>query len=320
MEIEKHLKENWNTYFPSLSCPQKFSLIFAKTRDHNSIFVFDEGAEFPICVVKVSTELTEKKLQNSFFAFKKLKSLNLLFLQEVYPHIFFFGELDGHEVIIQSFIKGQRMTKSVKGVRNSLWKKRFLSHISLVNKWLIEFHKNTKQNEELIDKIHASGLVDQIKIKLKSNSEISKDISKLYDDLEGKLFFNVFQHGDLHIDNVLIKDNGDIAVLDWDLSQIEGFPLWDILDFSIFYSRLILSGWGKGELPEYLPVTFFKNNSISKIISGAISGYIRDLGIDAQVAKILFLLWVGQRFNPQFLEFAFIHYEQFPFSTKIQQL
>ena len=321
MDIERHLRQNWDAYFPGEREPRRLWFILVKGRKGNMIFVSGEKSKLPICVVRVASELGGHGLKKSFSALKKLDDLNLSTFQNTYPRVLFFGNIDGCEALIQSFVRAERMTKFIRNIRNPFWRNTLLLHLSSVNKWLVELHKNTRHNEILLDESSSSKIFGSIKDKLNTNPEVSRRSLVFVETLGKKAFFNVFQHGDFQPDNILIKKDRSIAILDWDLSEPEGFPLWDLLEFLISYSRILFLRYGKrrGELIEYLAATFFKDNSFSRIAATTISEYSQQLGITSQVAKLLFLLWLDKRFDKSsLLEYALIHCEQCPFSIEIQ--
>jgi len=320
MKLEEHLRQNWNTYFPLRGEPRNVFFTIVKSNKKNMVFVFEEDSIFPVCVVKIANHLTGKKLSNNFFALKKLEDLNLPILKDVYPQPYFFGQIDNCEAMIQDFIKGQRMGKFVKSIKNPFWKISFTSNFFLINNWLMEFHKQTKQNVKPINKTNFTQLLYPIKNKLRNHQEIMNNLSFFLRDVEGKLLFNVFQHGDLHIDNIIIKKEQAISLIDWDLSIVEGLPLWDLLNFSIFYTRITISGNTRSGLLNYLNATFIDNNNISKIVAAVLSKYIKYLGMDPQVAKFIFLLWLCNEFNDfQMLKYAFTNCERFPLFIKLLQ-
>ena len=320
VRLEEHLKENWDMYFPSRKQRGRMSLILVKSYRKNTVFVFEGDSKFPVCVARIASHLTGERLRNNFVALEKIENLDLPALQGRYPRPLFYGKISDHEVMIQAFVRGQRMGKSIRTRKSPFWKGRFRANISLISNWLMEFHSKTIQNEKPTNKTDISLLCGPIKDKFDDHPGFLNTLSHSLDNTEGRLSFNVFQHGDLHIDNILVRKDGTIAVLDWDLAVPEGRPLWDLLDSSISCARVVVAGpSGDSDLSEHLDITFFDNNDLSRIVAVTINKYVKYLGIDCHAAKTLFLLWLSDRFDDfQMLEYAFDQCEQFPFFGEIR--
>ncbi len=298
MQIEKLIRDNWHTFFPGKEAPGKLPVIFVRSYKKNSLFFMDERSGFPICVVSISTELTGERLQKEASALEKLEELNLENLQDAYPRLYFFGQVDGHEVLVQSFVCGRKMSKNAKARKGLFWKNSFQSNMLRMSSWLVKFHQATRISEIKIHKEYANELLKPVFERLGGSTESFKVLSVLINSLEGRRIFNVFAHGDLHLDNILIKNDGSIALIDWDLSSRQGLPLWDILDLAVFYCRLIRGGWQKGEdLSGYVKDAFLNNNSISAINIQTINDYMTKMKLDLQVARLLFIMWVEKRFQ-----------------------
>ncbi len=298
MQIEKLIRDNWHGFFPGKEVPGKLPVIFVRSYKKNSLFFMDERLGFPVCVVSISTESTGERLKKEASALKKLEELSLKNLQDTYPRLCFFGQIDGHEVLIQSFVRGRKMSEYAKTKKAVFWKKSFRSNMMRINSWLVKFHQATKISEMKMHKEYISELLKPVSARLEGSRESIKVLSALIDSLEHRSIFNVFAHGDLHLDNILIKKDGSIALIDWDLSSGQGFPLWDILDLSVFYCRLIQGGWKKGEdLCGYVKDAFLKNNAISAINIQTANDYITEMNLDLQTARLLFVIWIEKRFQ-----------------------
>ena len=53
----------------------------------------------------------------------------------------------------------------------------------------------------------------------------------------------VMQHGNVADWNVLVDDGGGLVLLDWEFSEDEGLPLWDLLFFLRIRAWPIVTGW-----------------------------------------------------------------------------
>lgn len=298
MQIEKIIRDNWHTFFPQRKVPEKLPIIFLRSYKKNSLFFMDGSSGFPVCVVSISTALTGERLQREAHALKNLNELNLENFKDAYPCLYFFEELDGHEVLIKSFVHGRKMSKYAKGQKQLFWKKNFKSNMLRIENRLTEFHQATKTQEKKLSKEYISEFLGLLSTRLEANTQNKEVLFALGDSLVDKSMFNVFAHGDLHLDNILVKPDEGLALIDWDLSAQDGFPLWDLLDLAVFYCRLIRGGWKKGkDLKEYVEDAFLGNNSITVVNNQTINDYLSKMKLDADIARLLFLLWIEKRFQ-----------------------
>lgn len=262
------------------------------------MIVFDEASKFPICVIKVATELSQDRINKEVTGLKALADLKLPFLKNAFPKVYFAGEVDGTQVLIQSFVEGRRMGEFSCTRKNPFWKLSFSKNMSIINDWLISFAKETKKNEKALSREDCRQITEQLSVSVSENEKAKGLLEQLINDLKGKVFFNVFERGDVHLDNILVRKDKTIAFIDWDLANPQGMPLWDLWDLSIFYARLILGGQKKGEdLANYINMAFFEGNQISKVINLNVKKYLRKLNIDIQTGKVLFALWQKARFK-----------------------
>jgi len=55
---------------------------------------------------------------------------------------------------------------------------------------------------------------------------------------------SVFLHGDPEPQNLIVEEDGEIALIDWENAEVEGPPLWDHFSFLISYARFSLERSG----------------------------------------------------------------------------
>ena len=103
----------------------------------------------------------------------------------------------------------------------------------------------------------------------------------------------VFQHGDPGVWNLVVQPSGEVSFLDWEASDPEGLPLWDLFYFlrsaATHASRVEgVRGWMR-------PVTkhFFEGSALTPVIGRAVRTYVTAVGVPPDLVPPLFhLCWV----------------------------
>lgn len=104
----------------------------------------------------------------------------------------------------------------------------------------------------------------------------------------------VMQHGDPGVNNVLVRDDAGIAMLDWENGEVHGPPLWDLLYFIRSVAVNSETGRGRGRLAASLrPFT------ADGALAGVLRGAVHDLSIrisipGAAIEPLVLHCWVQQ--------------------------
>jgi len=201
-----------------------------------NILMLSERGGFEKVIMFVFTELDNKpsfilKLPKSDEAKLSLKTeedvlykLHQKFkVNEGIPKIIFDSNKSGLAPIVETFIDGVPLS-------NILTNDNYKSLSMEVTVWLSELAQYTKtlSNEDL--KIDYKTNIVSTFIKFYESVLTPMQIEKIYDIL-GKLElgYRVCVHNDLGHWNILVKSNGSLGVIDWEISDLAGYPFTDLI-------------------------------------------------------------------------------------------
>jgi hypothetical protein len=98
----------------------------------------------------------------------------------------------------------------------------------------------------------------------------------------------VFQHGDTHTGNILSSGPGSVGLVDWEASDPEGMPLWDVLHFLWAYIASSEGARNDRTQGRCFERHFFGDSEFHRMVLDAVAGYSRDVGIDTALIEPLF--------------------------------
>lgn len=105
----------------------------------------------------------------------------------------------------------------------------------------------------------------------------------------------VFKHGDPTTWNIVVREDGRVALLDWEHGDPRGLPLWDLLDFLQSYGGWASRMHGPGESPEARAAAFLEPGRMNALFARAIRDYCTHVGIDRSLIEPLFYTcWVDR--------------------------
>ncbi|MCI0347525.1 MAG: aminoglycoside phosphotransferase family protein, partial [Chloroflexi bacterium] len=103
----------------------------------------------------------------------------------------------------------------------------------------------------------------------------------------------VFQHGDPGTWNLLARDDGTVAFLDWEAAERRGVPLWDV--FHLARSFAVVSGRAKGErsMMRSIEQHLLSPTPINGLIADVVARYREQVGVPGDLVEPLFhLSWM----------------------------
>ncbi len=98
----------------------------------------------------------------------------------------------------------------------------------------------------------------------------------------------VFQHGDPGVWNVLTRDDGGIAFLDWEAAEAHGMPLWDLFYFLRSYSAEVARAEQIYDRLEAFTAIFLGSSALRPFIVDAVRDYVERVGLPAATVEPLF--------------------------------
>lgn len=301
--LEVFLRSRWQDIARKRGVPpEKFSYILRTGVDKIILFVFNDSAKVPHCVLKVQRKPARGRLESETEIFKYLKDIKSSLMERSVPDIVYSGRMGDEPVLIENVIPGSCLEHSIPKGGSPSWKSRTKSNITLVVSWLTEFQHLTKSGELILD----SGAIDRYfdpvlgALEKYDKSTIDKDyalsrIAELKRSVEGKRIPLVVQHRDFGPSNIFL-DGNNLTVLDWVWARKAGESLYDLFYFLSRYYFLMchdpkLNPVGNFEtLAKFSEATFFRGKGyLHNMISELVKGYCRNMKIDIDVAKTLFL-------------------------------
>lgn len=215
--------------------------------------------------------------------------------RESIPAPLFCGDFKGMAFLIESSLQGNIFSQIIRLDFGYFKKKTILKNIKNVQKWLIQFQNETQRgmihiNEDFIE----NEIINKIDL-FKNMYAISKEEACFLGELTGNFrqYINtsiplVGIHGDFYIENIFFK-NGSAAVFDWSFASYKGLPFLDIFMFAnSFYvdaTEDSLSSFEK---------IFFSKNWFSNAIKGFLEGHFNQKGLDLQLVRRFFPLFLLQ--------------------------
>lgn len=105
----------------------------------------------------------------------------------------------------------------------------------------------------------------------------------------------VFRHGDAGTWNILVTDAGRAAFLDWEVSEPQGPPLWDLFDFVRSFGTWIGRVQGGRDSSAMYESAFLGNGPLAALQVDAVREYCRRVGVQQQFVEPLFYACWMQR-------------------------
>lgn len=105
----------------------------------------------------------------------------------------------------------------------------------------------------------------------------------------------VFRHGDAGTWNVLAGDDGRAIFLDWEVSEPQGLPLWDLFDFVRSFGSWVGRVRGERNSVRSYAANFLQDTSLSRLQAEATERYCESVGLDRHFVEPLFYTCWMQR-------------------------
>jgi SAM-dependent methyltransferase len=98
----------------------------------------------------------------------------------------------------------------------------------------------------------------------------------------------VFRHGDAGTWNILVTDAGRSAFLDWEVSELQGPPLWDLFDFIRSFGTWIGRTQGQRDTTAIYESAFLARGPLADLQRTAVREYCDRVGVAPQHVEALF--------------------------------
>lgn len=296
--LEEVVSECYHEFFPNCKGPIRFSFIMERSDRKVLFYIFRNTDSFPVLFAKASDNSeVGQRLMREYKVLSEIHALHNIPIKNTIPKPFCGEKFGNYWMIIESTIKGHPLSNYIRKRTLPFWKKTANNHFNLAANWLVSFHSTTTHR---VLQLRAQELKDFF-VNLMGdfcrswgmpypNSSFILALSNLLDDCQGRTLPLVKDHGDYSPHQILVR-NGDIAIIDWELSPFWGLPIIDLVIFSLYY-RTMMKG-------TFVPVkftiqdmesTFFQYNDFSELVAQHMKRYCNSLRIDPIFIKPLILL------------------------------
>jgi thiamine kinase-like enzyme len=115
---------------------------------------------------------------------------------------------------------------------------------------------------------------------------LEAQISKFSDS---KLPFpTVLQHGDPGTWNMMVNENNNVIVIDWESGELEGMPLWDLFYFYRTWTSWIERKKGNNNPIENFAAHFFHFSPVMQHLQADVQAIVNAIKLDAELVSPLF--------------------------------
>lgn len=154
-------------------------------------------------------------------------------VSQIIPEIILSGDYNGHPYQLESFFNGDNIESAF--LQNTNDQKAVNAQAYDV---LVKIHKSNptkRQVDSITYNRYFGSVIETVSGYFSTQtSSIFFEINRYVEhQLSGKILPFVVNHGDYSVDNLMIKNDVIVGVIDWEFSLLEGLPLVDLLFYII---------------------------------------------------------------------------------------
>lgn len=300
--LTKYLTENWGDFFPQQAKAASIDylgILGSHEGGKISFLAFVDKQKKPTFIIKILRDPNRnKRFFNEQDALIYLNSLNSSWQNSI-PKLILCKKINHTWCLIESILEGKGM--NVHLAKNSLPNLHETKiHFYLAKKWL--FKLNIKSQKEVListDFIesHIFQLIKKAQEKFFLKASEIKYLKKISASIEKRLGEKIklfFRHGDFCRQNILINKS-KIGVIDWEFSQPNSLPVYDLIFFLITYYHQAAEKGGIQGITNCFKKTFFEKNDYSNLVRQLIINYCKELNIRTNLVKLFFTTLILER-------------------------
>jgi hypothetical protein len=99
----------------------------------------------------------------------------------------------------------------------------------------------------------------------------------------------VLQHGDPGVWNLLVRDGGEPAFLDWEAAERHGMPLWDAFYFVRSYAVTVARARGRTTSLRAVRDELLAEGPLSRLLASAVEHHCEQIGLERALVEPLFI-------------------------------
>lgn len=263
--------------------------------DSNKVaaFLFAGGSEAPELIVKLTrAPRFNFRLEREFRSLSRLRQGG--FLEEgTYPEALFLGYHEGHAALGQKALQGAPLRARTRGEASCPFANDAIDSLirlgaasadvsaatpAEVSAWLLRLLDRFR---EIYSPTEAEAGFLEERIRSLGGQRAPVPL--------------VFRHGDAGTWNVMVTGSGRVAFLDWEASEPQGPPLWDLFDFLRSFGMWGARTRGGGRGTEAYRESILADTPVSRLHAAAVERYCRRVGVDPGVVEPLFYAcWISR--------------------------
>ncbi len=202
-------------------------------------------------------------------------------------------DIGGQVGLIQPALKGRKITNSVRPSTANLLLGRTQRLLEAVTTWLINFHL-VSVRQTILTRQHlvpTSAEVRRLMEYANEYSELIHHIIREARSLVGTEAPLSMCHGDFNSHNIILLDNGKLAVLDWEDLTTEAIPLRDVFHFLTVYAMSIPS-FSPSTVNKHFQTVFLSRRSAWRNINRCLHRYCQTMNIPLYFANIYYPIYL----------------------------
>ncbi len=245
-------------------------------------FLFPGGADRPEWVVKVSRTVEfAGRLEHEFQALRQLEQRGV----QGVPRAEHLAHHGGRAILWLRAAAGAPLQGRSRAGADCPW-------AAAAVRWLTRLGEVTARPASAADLKQALGSVFEKFVRIyQLDGEQRRRLEEAVQRLSGAgtSLPSVFQHGDPGVQNILVRGDADVCFLDWESSEAEGMPLWDLFYFLRTYVQWAEALRGRRDPLANFRAHFLREGRFTPWISAAVEGCRRRLNLDPALLGPLFV-------------------------------
>ena len=157
------------------------------------------------------------------------------------PRVVATTDLSGHGAVLEEAVQGRPLDRRLLRADPGRW-------IGSVMRWLEDLPRAPRDAVVSLDELVRDPL-ERLRARWPQDRDLAALVARtlgLLESLEHQPLPAVFEHGDLSHPNLLVRADGGLGVLDWELARPDGMPLHDL---SFFLGYVALAAFGERDDP-----------------------------------------------------------------------
>jgi hypothetical protein len=213
--------------------------------------------------------------------------------QQTLPRPINLVPFDNYLVMFESVVEGRAIVQELGQGR--LDQVALKQHFEKAGQWLATFHNYKAKSTELIDwPTLITNLVQKYLTSFpdlsQTEAEVCAELENLAQDLATHALPATWLHGDFCHKNLMVSQNHQLRIVDWQYSATEALFARDLFHFPLLYAQWLGQFTRKTPPLHWLDQAFFQSTDISQTIISYLSNYLTRFQIPPIFTRLFFPL------------------------------